>query len=102
MATFKVGTGNTTSGSTAWQVYNPAALYVDVDTSAAKFSSTPVYVASIGGNGAQWQVAGVNAIYFPTATGFRVYIRWLEDGSPLTPATANGFGWFINWIGVGS
>jgi hypothetical protein len=102
MATLKVGTGSTTPGSTAWTPYIPTGLYLDIDTSSAKFSSTPVYVASIGSTaGNQWTVAGVNGIYNPTATGFRVYIRWL-DNSPLTPATANGFGWFINWIGVGS
>ena len=100
MATIRIASGKTTPGSTAWQQYpGGAGVFVDVDTSSGKFSSTPVYTTSIGGNSSHWATTGATSIYFPKPTGFRVYVRW-ADGSPLTPATANGFQWHINWIGM--
>jgi hypothetical protein len=102
MATLKVGTGSTTAG-TGWQVYTPDGIYIDINTSAAQFSSVPVYVASLRSNtpSSQWKVVGVDGIYNATATSFRIYIRWV-DGSALSPATANANGWMIDWIGIGS
>lgn len=97
--------GRTPQGSTNWQVYSPTGIYVDVDTSAGKFTKPPVYITSIGGVSSHWATTGANSVYpippatSPTATGFRVYVRW-ADGSPLTPAQANELGWHINWIGM--
>ena len=99
MAVIKVGSGSTPSGSTAWQVYNASGVYVDVNTSAALFGSTPLYFTSIGGNTSHWSTIGATSVYFPTPTGFRIYLRWV-DYSPLTPATANQFQWHINWVGI--
>jgi hypothetical protein len=103
MSVVKIASGRTTPGATAWQPYPSAAdsrgVYVNVDTSAAGFTGTPVYITSIGGNSSHWATTGATSIYMPTATGFRVYVRW-ADGSPLTPAQANGFGWHINWMGM--
>jgi hypothetical protein len=42
---------------------------------------------------------GTGAIYSPTATGFRLFVRW-SDGTALTPATAQSYQWHVNWIGV--
>jgi hypothetical protein len=97
MATWKIASARTTS--TAWQVYSPTGIYLDVNTSVGGFTGTPVYITSIGGNAAHWATTGATSIYFPTATGFRVYVRWV-DGSALTPAQANSFGWHINWVGI--
>ena len=99
MATSKTASGRTKPGSTAWQQYTANGLYVDVDTSAGKFTGAPVYITSLGGNNGNWKVIGADSIYQPTATGFRVYIKW-EDNSALTPATANSYQWHINWIGM--
>jgi len=102
MATHRIASGSTPPGATAWQQYNPPAntgVYVDVDTSAGRFSTTPVYITSIGGNSSHWATTGATSIYSATATGFRVYVRW-ADGSTLTPGQANGFQWHINWIGM--
>ena len=105
MATQRIASGQTPPGSTAWQVYSPTGIFVDVNTTAAKFSSVPAYVTSIGGKGSHWSTTGGSSVYgkplgtYPTATGFTVYVRWI-DGSPLTPATANANGWHINWIGM--
>jgi hypothetical protein len=110
MATQRIASGQTPPGSTAWQLYapagNPTGIYVDVNTTSGKFSSVPAYVTSIGGQSSHWATTGATSVYgpnvagtLPTATGFRVYVRW-ADGSPLTPAQANGFKWHINWIGM--
>jgi hypothetical protein len=103
MAVIKIGSGRTTPGSTAWQKYPPPSgttgIFVDVDTSAAGFSGTPLYYTSIGGNSSHWATTGATSIYQPTATGFRVYVRW-ADGASLTPAQANGYQWHINWLGM--
>lgn len=96
-----IACGNTPQGSTAWQAYGTNGIFVDVNTAAGKFSATPLYLTSIGGNSSHWATTGGTSIYTATATGFRIYIRW-SDGSPLTPAQANGNGWYINWIGIES
>ncbi|MFP2913779.1 S8 family peptidase, partial [Pyxidicoccus sp. 3LFB2] len=53
----------------------------------------PLYFTSLGGTSSHWTNLGATAIYTPTATGFRVYLR-----SPgITPALANQWGWHLNW-----
>jgi hypothetical protein len=102
-----IARGSTPVGNTAWQQYFVQAgvvtagsgIFVDVDTSSAGFTTTPIYITSIGGAGYHWGTTGATSIYAPTPTGFRVYIRF-PDGSSLTPAFANQNGWHINWIAV--
>jgi hypothetical protein len=91
--------GATPVGNTAWQPYTEG-IFVDVDTSSAGFTYTPIYITSLGGNGSHWATTGATSIYLPTRTGFRVYVRWANGGS-LTPAVANQNGWHINWIARG-
>ena len=102
MASLKIASGNTTPGSTNWQQYSPPAntgVYIDVDTSSAGFTSTPVYTTSIGGNSSHWSTTGATSIYNATPNGFRVYVRW-ANGNQLTPTQANNLNWHINWIGM--
>ena len=95
-----IARGSTPVGNTAWQQYfDGEGVFVDVDTSSAGFKTTPIYITSIGGETSHWGTTGATSIYFPTPTGFRVYVRW-STGGALTPATANQFGWHINWIAV--
>jgi hypothetical protein len=91
--------GSTTYGATNWKQYGSDALYLDVDTSSAGFSSTPLYFTALGGSYCQWEADGVNALYSPTATGFRIYLRD-DTGRVLTPAFANQMGWNMQWFGV--
>jgi hypothetical protein len=94
------GSGSTTPGSTNWQPYpGNTGIYLDVDTSAGKFTTTPKYFTSLGGNSSHWATTGVTSIYTPSPTGFRVYVRW-SDGNVLTPAQANSLQWHVNWLGV--
>jgi hypothetical protein len=104
-----IGAGSTPVGQTNWQDYIEnnvrLGIYVDVDTSAAKFSGTPIYVSAIGGDAWHWLTTGGSAIYSPTATGFRIYVRWSSDKdgpnppNPLEPQFARDNHWYINWIG---
>jgi hypothetical protein len=96
--TQRIAAGSTVPGQ-GWVSYGTAGLYIDVDTSSARFIGNPVYTSSVGGIGGQWALTGTSAIYSPTATGFRIYIRW-SDGHPITPADAQTFQWHVNWIGV--
>lgn len=106
MATHRIASGQTKPGSTAWQQYpGGAGVFVDVNTSAGKFSTVPAYITSIGGKTSHWATTGATSIYptppnlLPTATGFRVYVRW-ANGAALTPQTANSYEWHINWVGM--
>lgn len=87
------------TGTASWQANGPNSIFVDVNTAAAGFASTPIYFTSVGGTSNHRNAQGVNAIYSATKTGFRVYLRrW--DGAALTPAYANSNGWKIQWLGV--
>lgn len=101
MSTCRIACGNTPPGATGWMAYtgNTPGIYVDVNTSSGKFTSAPIYTTSLGGINAHWATTGATSIYYPTATGFRVYVRW-SDAASLTPATANANQWHINWIGM--
>jgi subtilisin family serine protease len=90
-------TGRTTPSSTNWQVYTPNDVYVDVDTTACGFGSRPEYFTSLGGSSQHWRTQGATAIYFPSATGFRIY---LHRPTGLTPAQANTLQWHINWLAI--
>lgn len=100
MANSHICSGHTPAGTTAWQQYpGGRGVFVDINTAGCHFSSIPVYTTSIGGTSSHWATTGATSVYLATATGFRIYVRW-ADGAPLTPATANGFQWVINWIGM--
>jgi IgA peptidase M64 len=95
----ELGAGQTQPGL-GWQQYpGGAGIYLDVNTTSGHFSSTPVYLTSLGGTSSHWATTGATSLYSPTPTGFRVYVRW-ADGSPLTPANAAALGWNLNWIGM--
>jgi hypothetical protein len=91
--------GSTPAGNTAWKQYGEKGIFVDVDTSSAGFTTTPIYITSLGGQGNHWETTGATAIYNPTPTGFRVYLR-LAPLRPITPAFANQYRWHINWIAL--
>lgn len=99
MSTYRISSGSTPPGATNWQPYGTNGVYVDVDTSAGRFSSTPVYITSIDGNSHHWETTGASSVYQATSRTFRVYVRF-SDGRPVTPADANARQWHINWIGM--
>ena len=98
--TVQISRGSTPVGNTAWQQYpGGEGIYLDVNTSSAGLTTTPIYITSLGGTSHHWWTTGATSIYAPTPTGFRVYVRYSTGGS-LTPAIANQYGWHINWIAV--
>jgi hypothetical protein len=103
----KIASGRTEPGATDWKTggnVGTSGIYVYVDTSAAGFTTVPIYTLSVGGNTHHWGIAGSSSIYNPTAKGFEVEIRWEkgyhQDGNALTPALANEYKWHINWIAI--
>jgi hypothetical protein len=100
-ASYKIAAGQTIAGNTNWIAYGTIGIYVDVDTRAAGFSATPIYVVSLHGSSGHWGTTGGSNPYDATKDGFRVHIRY-SDGSSITPTEANASPqlWHIQWIGV--
>jgi hypothetical protein len=96
---FRIGAGQTPPGATGWVYYNSDGIYVDVDTSAAGFTQTPIYITSLHGQTEHWSTTGASSVYLPTATGFRIYLRWASGGG-LTPTRANDNAWHVQWVGI--
>jgi hypothetical protein len=98
MPTARIGAGSTAPGQ-GWQAYGANGIFIDVNTTSASFSGRPIYVTSVGGaGGGQWNLVGTSAVYDTSAAKFRVYLQW-RDAGPLSPATAQQYGWYVNWIG---
>ena len=91
--------GQTAPGTTNWKAYTSNSIYVDVDTSAAGFTETPLYFTSLGGKSNQFDAQGASAIYYPTAKGFRIYLK-SPTGVVLTPTYANSREWYVQWLAV--
>jgi len=93
--------GSTISGATGWTDY-PGGIRTDVYTTDnglaggnPNFISAPLYIVSIEGTNVDYTV-GANAIYLPTNTSLRMYLR-----TGITPTEAENRGWVINWCGTG-
>lgn len=93
----RIAVGQLDPKTTRWVQYATGGIYVDIDTSSAGFSSTPLYFTSLGGHTNNWLAQGATSIYYPTPQGFRVHVSYPE----LTVAKAKEWGWYINWIAVG-
>ncbi|MCS6925010.1 MAG: hypothetical protein NZ578_03810 [Candidatus Binatia bacterium] len=93
----RIAVGQLEPHTTRWVQYATGGIYVDVDTSSAGFSSTPLYFTSLGGHTNNWLAQGATSIYSPTPRGFRVHVSYPE----LTVAKAREWGWYINWLAVG-
>jgi hypothetical protein len=89
--------GLTTPGNTNWKQYAKDTIYVDVDTTLCGYSSTPAYVPSIHGSSGHWKTIGVHNVYYPTATGFRIYVAHASE--VMTAASAEQQKWSISWVG---
>lgn len=82
--------------ATGWRTYN-SHVYIDVDTSACEYTTTPRYFTTLGGSEGHSVAHGVTSIYKETSKGFRVYI-YMQDKISVTTAIANS--WKINWLAV--
>jgi len=98
----KIASGKTTPGANNWHPID-GGIGVDVDTSAAGFTKTPIYVTSIAGDKYHWGTTGASSVYNPTPTSFSIQIRWDKgfwDANPLDLQEANSYKWHINWIAM--
>lgn len=79
------------------------ALFLDLDTRAASFESTPRYFTSLHGKAMYWGVEGAHDIYRVTRDGFRLCV-WEVNGKwgLVTPNKARKMRWSIGWVGVES
>ena len=90
--------GSTPRGTKApWKQFGSHSLFIDVDTSAAGFATTPHYVTALNGYHSHWRTVGAHSLYTPSSTGFRVYL--LYELSTITVKEAQQWDWSINWIG---
>jgi RNA polymerase sigma factor (sigma-70 family) len=111
----KIVHGRTAPGE-GWQRYGTTGeeaalgIYIDVDTSAAKFKSVPTYITSLGGDNGHWAVTGVTSIYprtdkdgkpLPLETGFRIYLHFPPDPDFVAAAHECKKKWHINWVAYG-
>ncbi len=97
----KIVAGSTPVGTSNWKQYGNNMLYLDVDTSAAGFHNTPVYTTTLAGQSGNWWVSGGSSPYSTSATGFRVYVGFI-DGRSVSPQQANDSAWHINWVAAGN
>jgi hypothetical protein len=99
----KFASGRTEPGATNWR-QNGECIGIDIDTSAAGFTKTPIYVTSLGGfnGGNHAGITGSASVYNATEKGFTVYVRFDKDyiTTPITPEEANQRKWHINWFGI--
>lgn len=113
VGSMSIGQGVTSPSD--WQDYFSLGIFVDVNTSACGFTTTPHYLVtleSITNSGYHWYTGGTPAIYNATPTGFTVYLRWIDHpteaptiggllyANPLRVAAANDRGWVIRWTGI--
>lgn len=102
----RVVCGETTSVGWVDYVFSTSdAVYMDVDTSAAGFTTTPTYFSFLAGVSGLWRTQGASSIYNATPVGFRVYIDDYNDTVDIDPIIIGpgpgNWDWHIQWCGFG-
>jgi hypothetical protein len=95
--------GNTCGGIsplTRWaRTTRSDTIQMNIDTSSCRLESTPLYFTSITGTAGHYLLVGVNAIYEPTESSFRIDVRSLDNATADTMmARSAEFQWNVNWI----
>jgi hypothetical protein len=97
-----VRSGSTKKGQGWTHTDGASTIEIKVDTSAAGFTSVPVYVASLGFDASQekaaYTVTGIDAVYEPSAKGFTLHLQ--RGGHAPSVDEVDRWGWVINWVGV--
>jgi hypothetical protein len=103
--------GTTLEGRTGWiRDTQTGQIYADITTTGSKFAETPRYFTSLSvkngpaAHNMTWRVCSGNAVFNPTANGFRVY---LTGGGPAVASDlteldweAIYYQWTVSWIGI--
>lgn len=97
----RIAAGQTSPGQ-GWKQHQNEGVYLDVDTTAAKFSTTPTYVITLSGPGGNmwFSGGGASSVYDPTPTGFRVYLRRSDSAALPVQTVTDSYKWYVNWIGI--
>lgn len=89
-----------------WEQYDVdgnKTVVIKVDTSAAMFGSTPLYVISLTGSYNMFLAnGGGSSVYSPTPDSFSVFVRHYQGEDLPVEAVTNEWKWGINWIGIES
>jgi hypothetical protein len=115
----KIACGSTAAGE-GWQPYDPEGkgpdkhigVYIDVDTSEARFKSAPVYITSVASDEVlgHWEVTGASAVYLrmdkegkplPLQGGFRLYLKSHSAPDQVAVLDSARKAWYVNWVAVG-
>jgi hypothetical protein len=93
--------GSTTAGADwgAWSLYGSTGLFIDVNGTDCAFASTPVWVSSVEGDSAHWQLSGVSSIYEPTRASFRLYTWHPVLRGAFLKYYATRYKWRVSWMG---
>ena len=105
---FRIAVGVTKPGAD-WrqqQQSDNKVIFTQVNTSSAKFSSTPYYFTSLVGkdedpakNKNYWKVQGTTSIYSPSKNSFQIYLFFPDK---MTPQQAEALNLSIHWVAIGS
>lgn len=98
-ATARAVSGRACGEDLDWNRYKQKDMYVEVNTTSAGFSETPIYTASVEGSGS-WTTMGPHAIYSASPTSFRVYM-FNHAGSDMLKYAVDKK-WCITWIAIGN
>ena len=86
--------------SSAWRVINPTSIGTTVDTSAARFPSTPTYVAHVVGAQIPSTLLGARSVLNVTANSFLVAISQPGVSAAELLISATHGAWQVHWTGA--
>ncbi|CAF0985873.1 unnamed protein product [Rotaria sp. Silwood1] len=97
-------TGKTCGGTsplTRWaRTGRSDTIQMNIDTSSCRFEKTPLYFTSLSGVAGHYLLVGVDAIYEPTANGFKINVHSTNNESADTlMAWSAQYQWNVNWFG---
>ena len=99
--------GQTSRSATPWEELSTVTFRTRVDTSAAGFSSTPIFIVSLGGVGNHYRVINTHLLNVSN-TGFTYYVSEVNQESEIGKIMQyyrqtndpNYWQWHINWCGI--
>ncbi len=100
----RVCRGVTAASDIKWEPYSGDAKYAHgtIDTKSCAFRNVPAYFVSgrTLSNSATWELGGYTGIYFPTKTGFEVYVwnGYSQANRPIDIVKNNNY--YLDWVGI--
>lgn len=111
-----IAMGQTNTGATAWKLWGEGAddlgVFTGVDTSTARFTTTPNYIAHVAGDryllndaGLEVLISGIASVTDATPDGFTLRIRTHVErgqirGDNLPTFLSESLRWYVVWMGI--